>query len=303
MTKMPNYRHHPSSGLHSRRSALLVATALVSSLALSSCATTPANPAAAAGNPATTAKAQAAPKTPTAEQSESALREAAVTSTKTQDYVAAAAYWGSLYDRNGDDAEAGLNYSKSLRQIGSVAQALTVMQRVQQIKPDDAGVLSEYGKALAATGHPDQAEGVLNRAHELKPDDWTVLSAQGVTLDQLGRYKDAQSKYAEALKISPDNPSVLTNLGLSLAIDGDLTGAESTLRKAVSNPKAAASARQNLSVVLGLQGKFDEATRLARADLPLNIADNNIAYLREMLTQPALWKQMESLDKGDNATH
>jgi Flp pilus assembly protein TadD len=144
---------------------------------------------------------------------------------------------------------------------------------------------------------------VLARANELKPGDWTVLSAQGVTFDQLGRYADAQAKYAEALKLEPDNPSVLTNLGLSYAIEGNLDDAEQTLRKAVANPRAAASARQNLAVVLGLQGKFDEATRLARADLPVSVADNNIAYLRDMLTQPALWKQMETLDKGDAATH
>jgi Flp pilus assembly protein TadD len=68
------------------------------------------------------------------------------------------------------------------------------------------------------------------------------------------------------------------------------------LRKAVGDSRANASARQNLAVVLGLKGNFEEATRLARADLPADVADGNIAYLRDMLTQPALWKQMETLD-------
>jgi Flp pilus assembly protein TadD len=51
-----------------------------------------------------------------------------------------------------------------------------------------------------------------------------------------------------------------------------------------------------LAIVLGLLGIYDEASRLARADLPQTVADNNIAYLKEMLTQPASWKQMETLD-------
>ena len=285
------------------RARLLVATALVTTLMLSSCATTDSatkGPAAAQTAPSSQPREQA--QLPEAPQNENAIREAAVTSTKSQDYVAAA-YWGSLYDKNENDTESALNYSKALRQIGSVPQALVVMQNAQRVAPDNADVLAEYGKALAASGHPDQASAVLARAFEKSPDDWTVLSAQGVTFDQLGRYKDAQDKYQAALKIVPGNPSVLTNLGLSYAIEGKLDDAEMTLRKAVANPSAAASARQNLAVVLALQGKFDEATRLARADLPLNVADNNIAYLRDMLTQPALWKQMETLNQSKPATN
>ncbi|MFZ3032993.1 MAG: tetratricopeptide repeat protein [Parvibaculum sp.] len=276
----------PRIGKRPHRRGLLATTALVTALALSACATAPGSKPTADAPP----------------QSDASLREVAISSTKSQDYIAAAAYWGSLYDRNAKDTEAAVNYSKALRQIGSIQQALSVMQRADQSKPNNADLLSEYGKILAASGHPDQAYTVLTRAHQLKPDDWTVLSARGVALDQLGRYSEAQKEYEAALKRAPGNPSVLTNLGLSYAIEGNLDKAEVTLRKAVSDPQASASARQNLAVVLGLQGKFDEATRLARADLPLNVADNNIGYLREMLTQPALWKQMEALDNKTPVT-
>lgn len=272
---------------HSKRPALFLATALCSALALSGCASTGATPKSAAS--ATTDASRS--------KNVAALREAAISSTKTQDYVAAAAYWGSLYDTNPNDTEAAISYSKALRQIGSVAQAMIVMQRTKQAGgQDNPDVLAEFGKALAAGGQPDQAQANLSRANQLKPGDWTVLSAEGVALDQLGRYKEAQALYQEALKIEPGNPSVLTNLGLSYAIQGNLDDAETVLRKAVADSRANASARQNLAVVLGLKGKFDEATRLARADLPVEVADGNIAYLREMLTQPALWKQMEMLD-------
>jgi Flp pilus assembly protein TadD len=280
-----------------RRRSMLATSALVSVLALSACATT-------ATAPSSTPSAANADRGSIAsndKKSDAAVREVAISSTKSQDYIAAAAYWGTLYDRDAQNAEAALNYSKALRQIGSVPQALSVMQRAQQAHPVDPAILAEYGKVLAASGHPDRANAVLIKSNALKPGDWTVLSAMGVALDQLGRYDDAQKQYEAALKIVPDNPSVLTNLGLSYAIEGRLDDAERILRKAVANPRANASARQNLALVLGLQGKFDEATRLARADLPISIADNNIDYLRDMLTQPALWKQMENLDNKTNA--
>jgi Flp pilus assembly protein TadD len=265
----------------------LVTTSLCSALALSGCATTDATPATAA-SPRAAAEAQIG---------EPALREAAIESTKTQDYVAAAAYWGELYERNPNDADTAISYSRALRQIGSIDQSLMVMQRSQTRYPDHAGVLAEFGKALTAGARPDQATAILSAAARKDPRDWTILSALGVSLDQLGRYDEAKTQYNAALELSPDNPSVLTNLGLSYALTGDLDMAERTLRRAVSNAKADAYARQNLAIVLGLKGEFDEAERLARADLPANVADGNMAYLRSMLSQPALWKKMEELDR------
>lgn len=265
----------------------LITTSLCSALALAGCATTDAGSATSA-SPREAAEARI---------SEPALRQAAIESTKTQDYVAAAAYWGELYDRNPTDTDTAISYSRALRQIGSIDQSLMVMQRAQLRHSDHAGVLAEYGKALTAGARPDQATAILSAAARKDPKDWTIVSALGVSLDQLGRYDEAKTQYNAALELSPDNPSVLTNLGLSYALTGDLDMAERTLRRAVANARADAYARQNLAIVLGLKGEFDEAERLARADLPANVADGNMAYLRSMLSQPALWKKMEELDR------
>lgn len=267
-----------------RRRWLATAT-LCSAMALAGCASTGST----AGNQSATEAAQARIDDP-------ALRNAAVESSKTQDYVAAAAYWGTLYERDPDIADAAVNYSRALRQIGSVAQAITVMQRTHITNGENADVLAEYGKALAAGGRADQAAAVLSEAARLSPKDWSVHSALGVALDQMGRYDEARHHYEEALALSTDNPSVLTNMGLSYALSGDLDNAERTLRRAVADSRADAHARQNLAIVVGLKGNFDEAARLARADLPPNVADGNIAYLRDMLSQPALWQQMKEID-------
>ncbi|GMV61912.1 MAG: hypothetical protein AMXMBFR74_10810 [Parvibaculum sp.] len=270
------------------RRGLAVAATFCSALALAACSS--------AGTGAGAGTELNARDAAQARIDEPALREAAVESTKTQDYVAAAAYWGALYERSPNDTGVAVHYSKALRQIGSLEQSLTVMQRAQIKAPQNTDVLSEFGKALTASGRPDQAYTMLTEAAATAPQDWTIQSALGVTLDQMGRYDEAKSHYGKALNLSPDNPSVLTNLGLSHALTGDLDTAERMLRKAVADQKGDAYARQNLAIVLGLKGNFDEAERLARADLPPNVADSNMAYLRAMLSQPALWKQMETLD-------
>ncbi len=272
----------PLSRRHRHR--WLAAATLCSVVALTGCAST--------GSPdSATAMEQAQ-----ARIDDPALRGAAVESTKTQDYVAAAAYWGTLYERNPDQADAAVNYSRALRQIGSVAQAIGVMQRTHITNGSNADVLAEYGKVLAAGGRADQAAAMLNEAARLSPQDWSVRSALGVALDQMGLYDAARQSYEEALALSPGNPSVLTNLGLSHALSGDLDNAERTLRQAVADSRADAHAAAKPCHRSRSQGNFDEAARLARADLPANVADGNIAYLRDMLSQPALWQQMKEID-------
>ena len=50
---------------------------------------------------------------------------------------------------------------------------------------------------------------------------------------------------------------------------------------------ADARVRQNLALVIGLQGRFNEAADIARADLPPDQADANVAYLKQMLNDRA----------------
>src|SRR5690606_39793559 len=132
------------------KAAWLAATSLCSILALSGCATTD-----------TGSAEHGSESAEEAQVSEPSLREAAIESIKTQDYVAAAAYWGALYERNANDPEVAVSYSRALRQIGSIQQALNVMQRSQVLHPDHADVMAEYGKALTASGRPDQASAML----------------------------------------------------------------------------------------------------------------------------------------------
>ena len=221
---------------------------------------------------------------------------APVHSSRPEDMVAMAAYWGGRYEQDPENAETATQYGRALRFIGSKDQAHSVLQRAVLQHSSNPDVLGEYGKLLTSAGKSDQAVHILRKASSARPNDWSLFSALGVALDQIGNHDDALVHYNQALSLSPNNPKVLSNKGLSQALVGDLDIAELTLRKAVSNPSSGVQARQNLSLVLSLQGNFGEAERLARADLPPAVASNNITYIKAMLAQPALWKQMEQLD-------
>jgi Flp pilus assembly protein TadD len=72
---------------------------------------------------------------------------------------------------------------------------------------------------------------------------------------------------------------------LSYLLTKDLDNAEITLRRAVAQQNADPKVRQNLALVVGLRGRFEEAKKIASADLPENEAAANVAYLRQMLAQ------------------
>jgi Flp pilus assembly protein TadD len=142
---------------------------------------------------------------------------------------------------------------------------------------------------------------VVRAANSPRTPDWRLTSAEGAIQDQLGNSAEARRLYQEALKLAPDEPTVLNNLGLSYVFTNELAKAETTLRRAVASPRADSRVRQNLALVVGLQGRFDEADRLAAAELPPEEAKANVAYLRGLLSQPDTWKQLKQADKKSSA--
>jgi Flp pilus assembly protein TadD len=199
---------------------------------------------------------------------------------------------GSRYRDNPNDADAAIAYARALRATEQSAQAVAVLEQASIRNPRHMALLGAYGRALADAGQYQQALATLDRAHQPDNPDWRILNVQGAVLDQMGRHADAQRHYASALKIAPDESSVLSNLGLSYLLTKDLKNAEITLRRAVAQPNAGPKVRQNLALAVGLRGRFEEAEKIARADLPENEAAANVNYLRQMLAQQHDWKKM-----------
>jgi Flp pilus assembly protein TadD len=207
------------------------------------------------------------------------------------DPIAAASFWGSKYDQNPRDVNAAVAYSAALRKIRSNEEAVKVITRAANANTEHAGANLEAGRALVEAGRAFEAVRFLEKAEQLNPQDWRTLSAFGVALDQIGEHKLARSKYDVALTYSPGSPLVLNNKGLSYALDGDLASAKQTLRAAAAARGADARVRQNLALVLALKGEMSEAERLARSDLPPQVADQNIDYFRALVNQPAYWQE------------
>ena len=155
--------------------------------------------------------------------------------------------------------------------------------------PRDPDITVAYAKALTADGRFEQSLTLLEGV--IRPDapDWNALLVKGATLDQLGRNQEARHISEQALVAAPGEASIEANLGLSYAMTNDLGAAERHLRRAVQMRGANSQIRQNLALIVGLQGRFDESRAIYAAELPPQQVENNMNYVRALLTQQNRW--------------
>jgi Flp pilus assembly protein TadD len=206
--------------------------------------------------------------------------QAAKQAETTYNYADAVSIYQGLHAQNPDDPELALSLARNMRFAGQAQSAIALVSQLIAKQGRTAPLLIELGKAYLAADQDNLALPTLLEAKSQAPNDWEILSTLGVAYDYQGNYADAREAYAQALIASPSNPTVLNNLALSQASSGDLDGAVATLQQAIDQPAASAQTRQNLALLMALKGNPDAAERLARKDLPPEVADNNNAYFR-----------------------
>ncbi len=190
-------------------------------------------------------------------------------------------FWAAEFERDPSDPEAGVALPRALRELGRFEEAAQAAERTLVAQPDNVEALMEAGRAHIARGHAFYGIAHLERARAARPGDWRPLSLLGVAYDQVRRPDDAEAAWAEGLRLSPDNPAILANMAMVRLTAGDLDMAETLLRRAVAHPEAGLQIRQNLALVLGLKGDLPEAERMLRRDLPPEMADANLAWIRD----------------------
>lgn len=206
-----------------------------------------------------------------------------------EDMLTQMAFWAGEYQTFPNDLEAAQRFAEALRRGGRTDRAAQVASEALGRFPEDRALLMTYGMSQVAAGRAQAALRPLALVAAAENDNWRARSALGAALDQLSRFDDARRAYQEALAIQPGDPRILTNLGVSHIMAGDPEAAEPILRDAASTAGAPPEARQNLAIALALQGKFDEAERIERMDLPPAQAAANIQYLRGLLSDPRRW--------------
>jgi Flp pilus assembly protein TadD len=216
---------------------------------------------------------------------EQTLRKAAADAEANYKYGEAAQHYAKLLEKHPDDQDVVLAVARNLRYSGSPQQATVVINQHVTKGSVSEPLLMELGKDYLASDQLSLAVSVLEQARSADPTNWQILSSLAVAEDYLGNFKEAQAHYQDALKLSANNPVVLNNYALSLAQSGQLDAAIETLNTATAQPGVTAQTRQNLALMLALKGDKEGAARLVKADLPPDMAQNNINYYQGLGAQ------------------
>ena len=255
--------------------------------------------------PAEAARPAAAPVSPVATPA-SGPKEAKATAAQRAearrfDPLAAAAFWGREFEVDPRDAEAGVALSQSLRALGRHRDAVATAQAVLVVDPQNLNALLESARGFIGMGQGFYAIEPARKAASLSPRDWRPQSLLGVAYEQAQREDEAMAAHRQAVALAPDEPAALSNFAMFQAARGDLPAAESLLRRASASPRATIQVRQNLTLVVGLQGRLPEAEQLARRDLPPEMVDSNMAWLKAALAKgpaPGAGRSYQSLSQG-----
>ena len=200
--------------------------------------------------------------------------------------LARAAFWANQFQIDPHDSQAGLHLAAALRALGRNDEAAATAAQVLILDPANQGALLESARAYLAGGQGFYAIEPLTKLRDGDPKDWRYVSLLGVAYEQVSRTEDAEAAWKQALQMSPDNPAVLSNMAMHYAARGQSSEAEQLLRQAAAQPNAPLQVRQNLALILGLEGKLAEAEKLERQDLPPELADANMAYLKAASSGP-----------------
>ncbi|MHB8285609.1 MAG: tetratricopeptide repeat protein [Caulobacteraceae bacterium] len=244
----------------------------------------PATPTAATPATSKTAATAAKPVAPAAPPAKASPEERAAADRL--DLLARSAFWAREVNRDPTDTQAGVEFATVLRLMGRNVEASQAVNKVLIVDPKNLDALLESARDFIGQNQGFYAIDPLKRAIALAPRDWRPLSLMGIAREQNQQPDDAHAAYLQALALSPDNPAVLSNLALWCATHHDAAQAEVLLRRAVAQPTATARERQNLALVLGMEGKLADAEHIMRDDLPPEVANNNLSYLRAAASAP-----------------
>jgi tetratricopeptide (TPR) repeat protein len=161
------------------------------------------------------------------------------------------------------------NLGVALAHLGRLDEAVASFREALRLKPEGASALSNLGLALAQQGKFDEAVAAFNDCLRLEPASVDSLHRLGNVLRNNGRPADALVHLQEAVRLRPESAELHHSLGLTLADLGKSDDAIAAYREALRlNPKYP-DALNNLGIVLQNLGRSDEAIDCYRRALRL----------------------------------
>lgn len=144
---------------------------------------------------------------------------------------------------------------------------------------------------------PETALTILENMVKLYPDDPHIVDDYGVALDLNGHYAEAQAEYKRAIQIDPSMVSPEVNLGLSIGLSGDVYKGLAIIKPYAITGDAAPRTRENYALLLIAADHVEEAKVVLISYLPPDAAAAKFRKLSEFW---ALHGSQKRISSGNN---
>lgn len=181
--------------------------------------------------------------------------------------------------RNGSDFNALIDAGNASLELDDIDAAVGFFGRADELRPGDARVKAGLATAALRSDRPLDAITQFDQAVSAGVDPVSVASDRGLAYDLVGDNASAQAQYRLALSRRADDDTI-RRLALSLAISGDKDGFEKTLLPLLQ--KRDFGAYRVRAMGLAILGRKDEATSIAEAVMPRDLAAQMLPYLDYM---------------------
>ena len=149
----------------------------------------------------------------------------------------------SLYREDGDTGQGGKTYEEALR-----------------LYPDDAEILYNYGIFLEKAGERDEAMTMMQKVITLDPENGAALNYVGYTWADMNRNLDKALEYIKkAVELMPDDGYIRDSLGWVYFKMGNISQAIVELEKAVEMVDDDPIIREHLGDVYLKNGQYEKA--------------------------------------------
>ena len=141
------------------------------------------------------------------------------------------------------------NLASILLSTGRSAEALGLLQRALELRPDHFESRMNLGQALEQRGRLDEACAIYEDALRTRPNERPAYCILAAALRKAGRTDEAASRYEEVLRLDPDYIEAANDFGVLRLDQGRLEEAEALLTHAVETHPQHAAAWNNLGLV------------------------------------------------------
>ncbi len=162
------------------------------------------------------------------------------------------------------------NLGLALRRAGKLEEAVDRYQRAIELQPGNASTHFKLGSALRDLRLIPEAEQAYRSATALDPGHLEAHYEHANTLHQLNRYAEAIDEYRLVIGLDPLHAEAHFNLAVTLMLEQRIEEAENAYRRALELHPDHAQAFNNLGHILQAKGRFEEALQCYRQSLRIN---------------------------------